>query len=79
VLTKPDIIAVIDGPDATPESEIRKIIATRPDFIVKLPSVPYLSDWPEVARLLEEALARDYILATTIEGRQIYRHKPYPR
>jgi hypothetical protein len=41
--------------------------------------VPYLSDWPEVASLLEEALARDYVLATTIEGRQVYRHKPYPR
>ena len=27
-----DIIAVIDGPDATPESEMRKIIATRPEF-----------------------------------------------
>jgi hypothetical protein len=79
VLTKPDIIAAIDGPDATPESEMRKIIDTRPDFIVKLPSVPYLSDWPEVASLLEEALARDYVLATTIEGRQVYRHKPYPR
>jgi hypothetical protein len=79
VLTKPDIIAVIDGPGATPESEMRKIIDARPDFVVKLPSVPYLSDWPAVARLLEEALARDYVLATTIEGRQVYRHKPYPR
>jgi hypothetical protein len=79
VLTKPDIIAVIDGPDATPESEMRKIIDARPDFIVKLPSVPYLSDWPEVARLLEEALARDYVLATTIEGRQVYRYKSDPR
>jgi Dolichyl-phosphate-mannose-protein mannosyltransferase len=79
VLTKPDIIAVIDGPDATPESEMRKIIDARPDFIVKLPSVPYLSDWPGVASLLEEALARDYVLATTIEGRQVHRYRPYPR
>jgi len=79
VLTKPDIIAIIDGPAATPESEMRKIIDARPHFVVKLPSVPYLSDWPEVASLLEEALARDYVLATTIEGRQVYRHKPYPR
>jgi hypothetical protein len=79
VLTKPEIISVIDGPGATPESEMRKIIDARPNFVVKLPSVPYLSDWPEVARLLEEALARDYVLATTIEGRQVYRHKPYPR
>jgi hypothetical protein len=58
---------------------MRKIIDARPDFIVKLPSVPYLSDWPEVARLLEEALARDYVLATTIEGRQVYRYKSDPR
>jgi Dolichyl-phosphate-mannose-protein mannosyltransferase len=79
VLTKPDIIAVIEGPNATPESEIRKIIEVRPDFVVKLPSVPYLSGWPEVARLLEEALARDYALETVIAGRLVYRHKPYPR
>jgi hypothetical protein len=79
ILTKPDIIAVIDGPNATPENEIRKIIEVGPDFVVKPQSVPYLSGWPEVARLLEEALARDYVLETIIEGRQVYRHKPYPR
>jgi hypothetical protein len=78
-ITKPDIVAVIEGPNATPESEMRKIIEVRPNFVVKPPSVWYLSGWPEVARLLEEALARDYVLAATIEGRRIYRHKSYPR
>jgi hypothetical protein len=78
-LTKADIIAVIDGPNATPESEMRKIIEVRPDFVVKPQRVSYLSGWLEVTRLLDEALERDYVLATTIEGRQIYRHKPYPR
>ena len=79
LLTKPDIIAVIEGPNATPESETRKIFDVQPDFVVKPQSVPYLSGWPEVTRLLEEVLARDYVLETIIEGRQVYRHKPYPR
>jgi hypothetical protein len=79
VLTKPDIITVIEGPDATPETELRKILAARPEFVVKPPSVDYLSGWPEVARALEEALARDYVLETSIAGRQVYRHKPDPR
>ena len=58
---------------------IGKILAARPEFVVKPPSVDYLSGWPEVARALEKALARDYVLDTVIAGRQVYRHKPDPR
>jgi Dolichyl-phosphate-mannose-protein mannosyltransferase len=76
VLTKPDIIAVIEGPNATPETELRKILEARPEFVVKPQSVDYLSGWPEVAGMLEEALARNYVLETVIAGRQIYRRKP---
>ena len=78
-IAKPDLVTVIEGPNATPESEMRKIVQERPDFIVKPQSVWYLSGLPEVARLLEESLARDYTLKTVIEGRQIYRRKPDPR
>ena len=79
VLTKPDIISVIEGPDATPESELRKILETRPDFVVKPQSVDYLAGFSAVASLLGDALARDYVHETTIAGRQVYRHKPDPR
>ena len=76
VLTKPEIIAAVEGTGATPDTELRKILATRPAFIVKPPVVDYLSGWPELARVLDEALARDYVLATSIAGRQVYRRKP---
>jgi hypothetical protein len=79
VLTKPDIITAIEGPHATPDTELGKILAARPEFVVKPPSADYLSGWPEVARALEKALARDYVLDTVIAGRQVYRHKPDPR
>jgi hypothetical protein len=79
VLTKPDIITVIEGPNATPATEILKILEARPHFVVKPQSVDYLSGWPEIAGVLEEALVRDYVLETVIEGRQVYRHKPHPR
>ena len=79
VLTKPDIITAIEGPHATPDTELGKILAARPEFVVKPPSVDYLSGWPEVARVLEKVLARDYVLDTVIAGRQVYRHKPDPR
>jgi hypothetical protein len=78
-IAKPELVTVIEGPNATPESEMRKIVQGRPDFIVKPQSVWYLSGLPEVARLLEESLARDYTLKTVIEGRQIYRRKSDPR
>lgn len=78
-IAKPELVTVIEGPNATPESEMRKIVQERPDFIVKPQSVWYLSGLPEVARLLEESLARDYTLKTVIEGRQIYRRKSDPR
>ena len=76
VLTKPEIIAAVEGADATPDTELRKILATRPAFIVKPPVVDYLAGWPELARMLDDALARDYVLETSIAGRQVYRRKP---
>ena len=77
-IAKPELVAVIEGPNATPESEMRKIVQQRPDFIVKPQSVWYLSGLPEVVRFLEESIARDYTLKTVIEGRQIYQRKPDP-
>jgi hypothetical protein len=41
--------------------------------------VDYLSGWPELVRMLDETLARDYVLATSIAGRQVYRRKPDAR
>ena len=76
VLTKPEIIAAVEGADATPDTELRKILATRPAFIVKPPVVDYLAGWPGLVRMLDEALARDYVLETSIAGRQVYRRKP---
>ena len=46
VLTKPEIIAAVEGADAAPDTELRKILATRPEFIVKPPVVDYLPAGP---------------------------------
>ena len=74
-ITKPELVTTIEGPNSTPKSEMRRIIQRRPNFIVKPQSVWYLSNWPDVARVLETALARDYTLKTVIDDRRIYQRK----
>jgi 4-amino-4-deoxy-L-arabinose transferase-like glycosyltransferase len=58
-------IRAADGPTATPESEMRKILQTMPDYIVKPDVVWYLGD-SSVRDILEAMIKSRYrILATT--------------
>jgi 4-amino-4-deoxy-L-arabinose transferase-like glycosyltransferase len=77
-IAMPVLITAVEGPNGTPEREMRKIIQEHPTFIVKPRTVRYLSGrgLSEVEKLLDEALARDYTLETVIEGRQVFRRKP---
>jgi hypothetical protein len=72
------LITAVEGPNGTPEREMRKVIQEHPNFIVKPPTLRYLSGrgMHDVEKLLDEAVARDYTLETVIEGRQVFRRKP---
>ena len=74
-MVQPELVAAIEGPSATPASEMRKILEQRPAFIVKPQTQSYLSE--QLAQLLEQALARDYALAAVVADRSIYRRKPH--
>jgi hypothetical protein len=71
----PELITAIEGPNSSPESEMRKIIEKRPNIIVTPQFVWYLRDQPDVMRLLQDALAYDYSLEAVIEGQLIFRRK----
>lgn len=55
--------------DATPESELRKILLQKPGFIVMVESYPwYVKKQDSALLLLKETLERDYRLAKNIEN-----------
>jgi 4-amino-4-deoxy-L-arabinose transferase-like glycosyltransferase len=60
-------------PDATPQSEMRKILSKKPAFVVKKKDVPYFPAGAEVTQLFYEALKKDYVLKAVIGGREVYR------
>jgi hypothetical protein len=76
------LVTAVEGPDATPESEMHRILSREPAFIVKEKHVWYLEGESlhgaapeEVTRLLNDTLDRDYVLTNVIDGREIYRLK----
>jgi hypothetical protein len=68
-------VQAVEGPDATTDGELRRILSYKPAFIVKAEHVWYLEENEETTRLLGEALNKDYVLATVIDGQEIYRRK----
>ena len=74
-MVQAELVAVIEGPRATPASEMRKILEQRPAFIVKPQTQSHLSE--QLAQLLEQALERDYALVAVVADRSIYRRKPH--
>jgi hypothetical protein len=60
-------IRAADGPAATPESEIRQILRTAPDYIVKPDVIWYLDASPALDALESTVKTKYQILATTSE------------
>ena len=73
-ITRQFLITAVEGPNATPESEMRRILSQEPAFIVKAKHVWYLKEGKETT-LLNDTLNRDYVLTNVIDGQEIYRRK----
>ena len=71
-ITKTDLLQVLLGPEATPQSEMERILATKPALIVTIPQLRYLRD-SRAGDVLNATLKQDYLLDHEIEGRKIYR------
>jgi 4-amino-4-deoxy-L-arabinose transferase-like glycosyltransferase len=65
-------IRAADGPSATPEFEMRKILQTAPDYIVKPDVVWYLRDSP-AREILETAVKSRYRIVAATDDETIYR------
>lgn len=69
-ISKPSLLNAEIGAEPTPEGEMRAVLATHPDFIVKRPRVWYLQ--PAQEQILEQTLQQGYRLVHEVDGRQIY-------
>ena len=65
--------------EATTETEMAKILAQQPKFIVKKKDSSYLSDKLAATLLLEETLKTQYKQVEEIQGREIYRKIELPQ
>jgi 4-amino-4-deoxy-L-arabinose transferase-like glycosyltransferase len=68
------LVTAVEGPNATPESEMHRILSWKPAFIVKKKHIWYL-EGQDAARMLTDTLDRDYVLTNIIDEREIYRLK----
>jgi len=76
-IVKPAFIEAIEGPKSTPEGEMKKILAAKPEFIIK-PTREiwyFLHSAPKISEILNQALSREYYLLRVLGGREIYRKK----
>lgn len=69
-ISKPSLLNADIGAERTPIGEMRALLATQPDFIVKRDRVWYLE--PAQEQLLEQALRQQYRLVHQVDGRRIY-------
>jgi hypothetical protein len=69
-ISKPPLLNAEIGAEPTPDGEMRAVLATHPEYIVKRPRVWYLL--PSQEQILEQALQADYRLIHEVDGRQIY-------
>jgi 4-amino-4-deoxy-L-arabinose transferase-like glycosyltransferase len=72
-ISKQYLLNILVGPDATTETELAKILARKPRFIVKERNVWYLRENPAARFLLEETLKRHYELVKQIHDSQQFR------
>ncbi|MDP5339355.1 MAG: hypothetical protein NWQ28_12370, partial [Nodularia sp. (in: cyanobacteria)] len=67
------LLRVVQSPTTNTNQELLKVLAQKPEFIVKNENVWYLQDHPEAIALLETTLETDYTLLKNMEETQIYR------
>jgi 4-amino-4-deoxy-L-arabinose transferase-like glycosyltransferase len=80
-LTKPELLPYCSGEAmATPESELTKVLALQPRFIVTLRQPPwYFQGYDNLAQQLDQVLTQDYASVEEIADRVIYqRRTPAP-
>jgi len=73
---RPYLIKVLEGPDASTETEIKKIIRKKPMFIVKKERPGYLKHDKNAQRTLDSALHDNYELVEKISKLYVFRRKP---
>lgn len=71
-IAKDYLLRAVSGPNSSTEEEMKRILATHPEYIVKKNKVPYLRDKPEAVTLLESELDLNYKIVTRIHDRLIY-------
>jgi hypothetical protein len=67
-------VKAAEGPTATPESEMRRILNTAPDYIVKPDVIWYLDDSPAL-EALDSTVSTDYRQLATTGTLNIYQRK----
>lgn len=67
------MLVIIEGPGATPLSEVQRIMRRKPVFVVKPEEVRYFRHNPEVVAWLDSQLAAHYAFIKNLDGLQIYR------
>lgn len=72
-IAKEGLLTFLEGHDATTEEVLAKLLATRPDYIVKDAETLWLADTPAAASLLAGRLAKDYERIAIIENVEIFR------
>ncbi len=77
-ITKEYLLNILVGPGASTETELTKILAKKPVFIVTKKNIWYLRNRPSARSLLEETLRTQYELVKEIQETQIYRRRQQP-
>jgi 4-amino-4-deoxy-L-arabinose transferase-like glycosyltransferase len=72
-LGKDYLLGCVAGPSATVESELARILAGKPAFIVKKEDVWYLKQHKKALSLLEDTLQTSYVPVLKVEAFTIYR------
>jgi hypothetical protein len=74
-VARSDLVRSVEGPFANCESEIDKIFAQEPAFVIKRDVEWYLELCPRGGEQVAEWLARDYRTDAVVAELQIYRRK----
>jgi 4-amino-4-deoxy-L-arabinose transferase-like glycosyltransferase len=69
------LLKVAIGEDATPKSELHKILNQKPLFIIKRKDVWYFDSRPDARNLLLATLNRDYSFVAIIDNAYVYKRR----
>jgi 4-amino-4-deoxy-L-arabinose transferase-like glycosyltransferase len=72
-ITQDLFIKLIDGPQATPENQMIKLLQKKPIYIIKRANLWYLIKEPAVRTVLNDVLKSSYTIEKIIEGEFIYK------